>query len=139
MSNYKAIFRSFTKEKKNSIFTRRAIKSELIIPNGAAEISDEEMEYIIGGEVRVERYGFLGLGVKIVFEGTVAELLGYVSDAIAIIGIGVALLSFIPRIGNAAAVKWIALGTSTLCYISSQIAKSKWARNTPFKFEVNLI
>jgi len=39
------------------------------------------MQYINGGAVEVKRYGFLGLGVKLVVSGNVAELASFVADA----------------------------------------------------------
>jgi len=125
MVNHKEIFRSFTKQKRNSIFTKKVIKSELIIPNGASEISEDEREYINGGSIEVKQYGFLGLGVKVIINGTIAELASYISIGFGIAAFVTGLLMLILAIG-------------AISLISSLVSITSWAKNTKYNFEFNL-
>jgi len=138
MVNHKEIFGRFTRQKRNSIFTRKAMKKELIIPNGATKTSEDEMDYINGGSIEVKQYGFLGLGVKVIIKGTIAELALYISIGFGIVAFVTGLLMLILAIGQIKALTWIEKAAGAISLISSLVSITSWAKNTKYNFEFNL-
>jgi len=103
MTYTQEIFESFIRQKRNSIFRKNVIKKELIVPNEATEISQNEMEYINGGAIEARRCEFLGLRAKVIISGTVAELASFLADAATIIE-----------------------------FVSTLVSKTSWASNVEF-------
>jgi len=140
MANHKEIFRSFTRQRKNSIFTRKVIKSELIIPSGAIEITQEEMEYLTGGaiDIRFERSGIFRSKIDLVISGTVADLINIIGGIALTIGGFAGLLMLIPGIGNVAALKLICSICGIVAGLSQIVNAFQFTQNINFNFRFSL-
>jgi len=89
MVNTRNVFKTTFKKQKNSYVTNKIIKEDLYIPETAIELTNNEMEYINGGAIKVERYGFLGAGVRLVMIGTASEILADIAFATGAISLGI--------------------------------------------------